>query len=72
MGEKRLWESHGIALLGGLLGDKVEWRGVLATSDELPLTDRIAYGTASCYCMVVGYRQHCPEPSLSEHTTSST
>lgn len=29
--------------LAGLLGDKVEWQGVLATSDELPLTDRIAY-----------------------------
>lgn len=29
--------------LAGLLGDKAEWRGVLATSDELPLTDRIAY-----------------------------
>ena len=29
--------------LAGLLGDKVEWQGTLATSDELPLTDRIAY-----------------------------
>ncbi|MCW0469239.1 ATP-binding cassette domain-containing protein [Vibrio chagasii] len=29
--------------LAGLLGDKVEWQGVLAASDELPLTDRIAY-----------------------------
>ncbi len=29
--------------LAGLLDDKVEWRGILATSDELPLTDRIAY-----------------------------
>ncbi|MEZ8234247.1 ABC transporter ATP-binding protein [Vibrio splendidus] len=29
--------------LAGLLDDKVEWQGTLATSDELPLTDRIAY-----------------------------
>ncbi|ROR27779.1 putative hydroxymethylpyrimidine transport system ATP-binding protein [Vibrio crassostreae] len=29
--------------LAGLLDDKVEWHGTLATSDELPLTDRIAY-----------------------------
>ena len=29
--------------LAGLLGDKVEWQGTLVTSDELPLTDRIAY-----------------------------
>ncbi|MEZ9013598.1 ABC transporter ATP-binding protein [Vibrio splendidus] len=29
--------------LAGLLDDKVEWQGILATSDELPLTDRIAY-----------------------------
>ncbi|MCZ4308094.1 ABC transporter ATP-binding protein [Vibrio atlanticus] len=29
--------------LAGLLDDKVEWLGTLATSDELPLTDRIAY-----------------------------
>ncbi|TKF71547.1 ABC transporter ATP-binding protein [Vibrio sp. F13] len=29
--------------LAGLLEDKVEWQGTLATSDELPLTDRIAY-----------------------------
>ncbi|MEZ8549707.1 ABC transporter ATP-binding protein [Vibrio cyclitrophicus] len=29
--------------LAGLLDDKVEWQGTLATSDELPLTERIAY-----------------------------
>ncbi|MCL4114660.1 UNVERIFIED_CONTAM: hypothetical protein GTU68_066031 [Idotea baltica] len=29
--------------LAGLLDDKVEWQGTLVTSDELPLTDRIAY-----------------------------
>ncbi|MEZ8578753.1 ABC transporter ATP-binding protein [Vibrio splendidus] len=29
--------------LAGLLDDKVECQGTLATSDELPLTDRIAY-----------------------------
>ncbi|PHN85972.1 hydrogenase expression protein [Vibrio splendidus] len=29
--------------LAGLLDDKVEWQGTLATSDELPLTGRIAY-----------------------------
>ena len=29
--------------LAGLLDDKVKWQGTLATSDELPLTDRIAY-----------------------------
>ncbi|CDT72626.1 ABC transporter ATP-binding protein [Vibrio coralliirubri] len=29
--------------LAGLLDEKVEWQGTLATSDELPLTDRIAY-----------------------------
>ncbi|UPR55115.1 ABC transporter ATP-binding protein [Vibrio cyclitrophicus] len=29
--------------LAGLLDDKVEWQGTLETSDELPLTDRIAY-----------------------------
>ncbi|MEZ8087862.1 ABC transporter ATP-binding protein [Vibrio sp. 1S139] len=29
--------------LAGLLDDKVEWQGTLTTSDELPLTDRIAY-----------------------------
>ncbi|MEZ9722635.1 ABC transporter ATP-binding protein [Vibrio splendidus] len=29
--------------LAGLLDDKVEWQGTLATSDDLPLTDRIAY-----------------------------
>ncbi|OED68423.1 hydrogenase expression protein [Vibrio splendidus ZS-139] len=29
--------------LAGLLDNKVEWQGTLATSDELPLTDRIAY-----------------------------
>ncbi|MFA0331284.1 ABC transporter ATP-binding protein [Vibrio cyclitrophicus] len=29
--------------LAGLLDDKVEWQGTLATSDELPLTDRIDY-----------------------------
>ncbi|MGF1883717.1 ABC transporter ATP-binding protein [Vibrio splendidus] len=29
--------------LAGLLDEKVEWQGILATSDELPLTDRIAY-----------------------------
>lgn len=29
--------------LAGLLDDKVEWQGALATSDELPLMDRIAY-----------------------------
>ncbi|OEF22000.1 hydrogenase expression protein [Vibrio splendidus 5S-101] len=29
--------------LAGLLDDKVEWQGTLATSDELPLNDRIAY-----------------------------
>ncbi|MFA0485353.1 ABC transporter ATP-binding protein [Vibrio sp. 10N.222.55.B11] len=29
--------------LAGLLDDKVEWQGILTTSDELPLTDRIAY-----------------------------
>ncbi|MFI3273369.1 ABC transporter ATP-binding protein [Vibrio sp.] len=29
--------------LAGLLDDKVEWQGTLATSDELPLTNRIAY-----------------------------
>ncbi|CDT74988.1 putative ABC-type transport system, ATPase component [Vibrio coralliirubri] len=29
--------------LAGLLDDQVEWQGTLATSDELPLTDRIAY-----------------------------
>jgi len=29
--------------LAGLLGNKVEWQGTLATSDELPLSDRIAY-----------------------------
>ncbi|MFS1898613.1 ABC transporter ATP-binding protein [Vibrio cyclitrophicus] len=29
--------------LAGLLDGKVEWQGTLATSDELPLTDRIAY-----------------------------
>lgn len=29
--------------LAGLLDDKVEWQGTLATSDELPLADRIAY-----------------------------
>ncbi|UOE87346.1 ABC transporter ATP-binding protein [Vibrio splendidus] len=29
--------------LAGLLDGKVEWLGTLATSDELPLTDRIAY-----------------------------
>lgn len=29
--------------LAGLLGDKVEWQGTLVTSDELPLTNRIAY-----------------------------
>ncbi|MEZ9463211.1 ABC transporter ATP-binding protein [Vibrio splendidus] len=29
--------------LAGLLDEKVEWQGTLVTSDELPLTDRIAY-----------------------------
>jgi len=29
--------------LAGLLDDKMEWQGTLVTSDELPLTDRIAY-----------------------------
>ena len=29
--------------LAGLLDDKVEWQGTLTISDELPLTDRIAY-----------------------------
>ena len=29
--------------LAGLLDDKVESQGTLATSDERPLTDRIAY-----------------------------
>ncbi|MGF1825103.1 ABC transporter ATP-binding protein [Vibrio splendidus] len=29
--------------LAGLLDYKVEWQGTLATSDDLPLTDRIAY-----------------------------
>ncbi|MEZ9144821.1 ABC transporter ATP-binding protein [Vibrio sp. 10N.286.52.C3] len=32
-----------LCYLAGLLEDKVEWQGTLATSDELPLTDRIAY-----------------------------
>ncbi|MCG9559612.1 ABC transporter ATP-binding protein [Vibrio kanaloae] len=29
--------------LAGLLDDKVDWHGTLETSDDLPLTDRIAY-----------------------------
>ncbi len=53
--------------LAGLLDDKVEWQGTLATSDELPLTDRIAYGaTRFVTAVVVGYRQCVFEPSLSK------